>query len=133
MLKIEGRCYRCFLRSHMSSACKTKIKPCVLCKKNDHNKLFCFLRTQRAEIPENQTIVSNSHCNMKNTNQAVLLQTCCAQSILKWKIARLLLDSGSEKSFVTNKLIHELNFPLVRKEHLTVFAFCMNKGYRKNI
>ena len=133
MLKKEGRCYRCFLRSHMSSACKTKIKPCELCKKNDHNKLFCFQRTQRAVIPENQTIVSNSHCNIKNTNQSVLLQTCCvtAHSNSKSKIVRLLLDSGSEKSFVTNKLVHELNLPLVRKEHLTVFAFGMNKGTEK--
>ena len=54
---------------------------------------------------------------MKNTNQAVLLQTwfVTAQSNSKPKIARLLLDSGREKSFVTNKLVHELNFVPCKK------------------
>ena len=104
----------------MSSACKVKIKPCELCKKTDHNKLSCFKRTQKAEIPENEIIVSNSHCNVKSTNQSVLLQICfiTVQSNSKSKVARLLLDSGSEKSFVTNKLVHELNLPFARKECL---------------
>ena len=58
-----------------------------------------------------------------------MLHNCSSNS--KSKIVRLLLDSDSEKSFLTNKLVQELNLPLVRKKHLTVYAFGMNRVKEK--
>lgn len=131
MLKREGRCYKCFRKSHLSSECRTKLQPCEKCSKSNHNKLFCFQKVEDSKVvssdtsDDNNTIVSSSQCDNSEPKYGILLQTCSviAHSRNKSKLITILMDSGSERSFICSDLAHELKLPLVRKELLKIYSF----------
>ncbi|GFR22867.1 DUF1758 domain-containing protein [Trichonephila clavata] len=112
---------------HLISQCKVKITPCETCQSLNHNSLFCPktkiktpLRNNKTEIPEVDNVkkpetetrvkevVMSSVLNPQYSpeNYATLLQTAEVQLIngCNKVIARLLLDSGSQKSFIRNDL-----------------------------
>ncbi|KFM63037.1 hypothetical protein X975_02648, partial [Stegodyphus mimosarum] len=119
-LKKGGRCYKCFLKSHLSSNCKSKLTPCSKCGNKFHNELFCY-KSEKPENPENintdksPTLVS-CVSEQKNKTISTLLQTCvvCVSSGENRIHARVLCDSGSEKCFVKRNLHEKITGATVR-------------------
>ncbi|GFT36582.1 DUF1758 domain-containing protein [Trichonephila clavipes] len=122
-LKKEGRCYRCMTYKNLISQCKVKITPCETCQSLQHNSLFCLKTKTKTpflnniiEIPEignvkkpeaetqvKEIVMSsllNPSCSPEN--YATLQQTAEVQVIngCNKVMARLLFDSGLQKSFI---------------------------------
>ncbi|GFX09044.1 DUF1758 domain-containing protein [Trichonephila clavipes] len=114
-----------YRHKHLISQCKVKITPCETCQCLQHNSLFCPktktpLLNNSIEIPEIgnvkkpetetqvKEIVMSSVLNASYSpeNYATLLQTAEVQVIngCNKAMARLLFDSGSQKSFIRNDL-----------------------------
>ncbi|GFY55347.1 uncharacterized protein TNIN_259061 [Trichonephila inaurata madagascariensis] len=70
---------------------------------------------------------------MKGGSQSVFLQTCIVDIRFKstWIEANLLFDSGSMRSFICKNLAGRLNPPVIRKEHLIVYAFGKRQSKEK--
>ena len=64
-------------------------------------------------------------------NKATLLQTCTVTISIGDKniLARLLCDSGSEKTFVKRTLIKKLKLKSLRKENLLVYLLGKRQPY----
>ena len=95
-------CLCCLKVGHMAKACKSYIR-CLMCQKR-HVTLMCPDLEANKKTTENlndsnveQTVVSQLNC----TNE-VLLQTlrCTIQNGAKHKEVRVLLDPGSQKSYI---------------------------------
>ncbi|XP_054713000.1 uncharacterized protein LOC129222513 [Uloborus diversus] len=129
-IRKESRCFKCFRNSHIASACRSKIQPCEICESTDHDKLFCSttINPVLVNTSENQTLVSTSQCNV--SQKRVLLQTCIvnATSSFRSKLTRILLDCGSEKSFITKRFADELKLRSIRKEKLKIYSFGNSLG-----
>ena len=91
ILKRQGRCFRCLIKNHVISSCKSTIK--CICGSSKHNRTICFKfsnsqkpldklaevqKTGNAEefaCNANDGIVTASTHVNKNKNK-ILLQTC---------------------------------------------------------
>ncbi|GFW20008.1 hypothetical protein TNCV_867141 [Trichonephila clavipes] len=62
---------------------------------------------------------------IKTEVNSVLLQTCVALIDVKneQEVVRLFLDNGSQRSFVLNSTSEKFNFPILRKENLSICTF----------
>ncbi|XP_054724348.1 uncharacterized protein LOC129234379 [Uloborus diversus] len=133
-LKKEGRCYKCFLKPHLSSNCKSKLIPCSKCESRDHNYLFCFkeIKDQNLEKDKIGAIVSMMSEQRVKQNKSTLLQTLCVSVSTgnRCILARVLCDSGSEKCFVKSSLVKELKLKSIRKENLLIYPFGQRQPYK---
>lgn len=138
-LRKEGRCFVCFRKFHISAKCKFNSQRCKICNGNLHETSVCVNSIPKPRVagssPAESTtkedaepiINSVSHCESKcsNVTKEIILQTCCVnvESGLNSEIFLCLLDSGSQKSFVTKRLVSELNPPVIRQEKLQIYSF----------
>ncbi|GIY07447.1 hypothetical protein CEXT_408701 [Caerostris extrusa] len=100
-------------------------------------KTFRYLKGRekkyvKIEESENNAIVV---FKFQKPSHIILLQTCfvIAQSRSKTKSERILIDSGSKRSYVTMQLDNKLKPSVIRKERLTTYAFGRKDGGRKGI
>lgn len=133
-LKNLGRCFLCYKKFHISSKCNSNVQ-CKICRSKFHNTSLCHKNNeQNRETPfenaqtESETIVSAISQLQKTSpsnSKQVLLQTCCVkvESGKNSAFSVCLLDSGSQKTFITEKLAFRLKTPILRKEKLLVYAF----------
>ena len=73
----------------------------------------------------NSTTVSTCSTNNVNSSTSIFLQTCTAvvNSNFKNKLIRILIDGGSHRTFISERLANELKLPIVRIENLQIHAF----------
>ncbi|XP_028162234.1 uncharacterized protein LOC114354174 [Ostrinia furnacalis] len=71
-------------------------------------------------IQVNKAHIDDLRCDLSSVHQPVLLSTALieiADIHNKYHTARALLDSGSQRSFITKKLCDSLNLPLIQSTH----------------
>jgi len=121
----EGRCFVCFQKNHLSHQCKSSYS-CFKCG-NKHHISIC---TDNKEKANNTPFVNNedkapakeisTHTAMSDNNNNVLLQTASTEifsSSPSNKInARLLFDTGSQRSYITKESKDKLNARTIRTE-----------------
>ncbi|GFR27526.1 uncharacterized protein TNCT_584981 [Trichonephila clavata] len=142
-LRKEGRCYVCFRKFHVSSKCKFKLTPCKICHDNFHNTSICLNKlTNESNLPKESnsdaplTTTAVSHCKIDKKdvcNKEVVLQTIyvnveCERNS---QTSLLLFDVGSQRTFVTSKLVSKLKAPIIRQENLQIFSFAAIKPQTK--
>lgn len=136
ILRKQARCFLCLEPKHRIKDC-TRKDFCNICN-HKHNRSICF---QFGKSNEDKVVTAISHChgnrtdNLTEKNTGVLLQTCTAlikSSNDKKEPVRLLLDSGSMKSFVNSTVSKKLNLPVIRTERLSVYAFGVKEATEKN-
>lgn len=121
---------RCFLRKgqkHIARTCKVRDVSCEKCGRR-HYIAVCTGENSEAQphtITEDAVISSViPHLEkVKSGGQnTVLLQTARALVAcpLGRKIARCLLDGGSQRGFIHENLVKSLNLPIIRQETLTL-------------
>lgn len=130
---IKGHCYRCFNRSHTSTTCTIE-KECVYCRRmNSHHRSLC---PSKFPMQEHVTLATDCNTNTIGTPQllasgeTVLMQTAMVVASGKRtsQKVRILLDSGSQRSYVTVNVSQKLDLIKEKEKTLSVFTFGTEKA-----
>ena len=139
LIKGKRKCFVCLKPVHISRMCQSNIE-CFQCQKRHHVGLCgAFDKTSSTSNPtqaneppvqpnrgyQNQT---STHVGHVSQNNCILLQTARAKvsSPRNETIAsdvRILLDSGAQKTYITDKLAQSLNLPIVGKDKIVIKTF----------
>ena len=129
LLRRYGRCFLCLERGHLLGACQSS-QPCSRCGGRHHCSI-CNTGSEEAsdnkkvEVSSSMVCVSTQHC------LSIMLQTAqtkaykvdnCSDRSVGWPV-RLLLDSGSQKSYITCKVREELKLASLHSEDIIVKTF----------
>ena len=139
-LKKQGRCFICLRKSHLARDCRSKIS-CFKCSGRHHVSL-CEMEPPTTETMANRqtNVISGNTTNRQypsahastlhvRSQDSILLQT--AQALLRDKNAdastgtraRVIFDSGSQKSYITQHARDQLFLPSTSKESLLIKTF----------
>ena len=146
ILKGAGRCFVCLKKNHISKDCSSRMK-CLKCGRQHHisictsdtNNEVKSLHTPTVEgsasLPQSQRLCSllressgRPTVLYVNASMPILLQTAKAAiynpGLANEKfLARLILDSGSQRSYVTNRVKYKLRLQSERKQAISVKTF----------
>ena len=134
ILKRKGACFRCLKKGHSSKNCKSKIK-CLLCNYSHHVVMCSRLKDTNKDIkgPKLDELATKVVCIDKETEtltaqerNGTLLQTLIVKVKSKnnsYKLARLLLDSGSQRSYITKDGVAKLDLEKICQETLSHSLF----------
>ncbi|CAF1104794.1 unnamed protein product [Didymodactylos carnosus] len=138
--KIKGCCFICLKRGHQVRECR-RDQRCIYCKKvKDHHRSLCPSKFASNEKTESAYVATDHVEEVTTTTQAtlensllasgeyVLLQTATTivqnATVDKNSIsARLILDCGSQRSYISEALVNKLGLKTISKETLSVFTF----------
>ncbi|XP_052739599.1 uncharacterized protein LOC128198522 [Bicyclus anynana] len=130
--RLKGRCYLCLMEGHTRQECKKK-GYCVHCRTEDlHNRALCHKefpsRMKRLNESSQNNADNTNVMSQINSTGTVFLQT----AIVFLKTGgtssrdikcRVLLDSGSQRSYVRKSVIDKLKLPIEETNRLSVFTF----------
>ncbi|KAH7967981.1 hypothetical protein HPB52_005049 [Rhipicephalus sanguineus] len=134
-------CYRCGSSNHMARFCRRARS--IMCSKchRQHLTILCELIQSAAPTRANVTAVDQDELCIagRSTNtppvtsassalsgvNAVLLQTgqLWIESRSRRRLVRILLDSGSQRTFIRADLSKDLRCPVIRNEELSLVTF----------
>ena len=142
-LRKQGRCFVCLKRSHLARDCPSNMA-CLKCSGRHHVSL-CEM-DMRPQQRQPESMVSQNNGNTANTrpyrppsqvsqtrafyvgsHDSILLQT--AQAFIgngnasTGIRARVIFDSGSQKSYITQRARDQLNPQTISKESLLIKTF----------
>ena len=138
ILKKYSRCFNCLRKGHLARKCSVKVN-CSNCKKEHHTALC-----EQGKVPERDPeskpkapeldsgdrkvsttlIVSPKDSVVCKPGSKVALQTALATLVgQRSGRVRVLLDSGSQRTFVTVKVAKALGCEVVRVENLSIGTF----------
>ena len=134
ILRRKGKCFNCLQSGHISHNCPSERK-CYWCGAKHHTS-NCTVMVQKLptapkqeETPKNSEIVStNLYFARSQNNEHVLLQTARAkvhapENELYSHQTRILLDSCSQKSYVTSSLRKKINLKAIGSETVMIKTF----------
>lgn len=128
----NGCCYRCLKYGHLAKKCSMFLKlKCEKCA-GKHVPLMCD--REEKKLGENSTHLSQnstteaivSTAGMANsTNTPVFLQTLVVNIVNNKKIkrVRVLIDTGSQKSYILRKTANDVELEILRKENMVHALF----------
>lgn len=134
--QLKDSCYRCLKVGHLSKECK-KTKTCVYCGEiNIHHRSLCPQKFKTkvssahmsGEITDiSEAAVCFSENNLVSAGEMVLMQTAKSEVRnplnSKSDMVRILLDSGSQRTYITEKLAEQLQLTREKEEiKLTTFG-----------
>lgn len=137
-------CAKCLRRNHNVNQCKNKTIKCVKCK-GGHFSIMCNKPNRTNDNRTNGNdrglaSTSNSHIAMpdstvlgaSNSKRATLLQTGYVFLVSKGrrKICRIMLDTGSQRSYISEELVRWLGSKPLRVESMST---CTIGGHISNI
>ncbi|XP_048477625.1 uncharacterized protein LOC105393457 [Plutella xylostella] len=113
--KIIGRCFVCFKKDHTARDCKER-RRCFYCGEiGKHNRALCNM------AQKSTTLQTRSE-----KNKGTVLQTAIAQVRSKdgtLHKCRILLDSGSQRSYITKNLTKIIMPEIIETDHLMIYTF----------
>lgn len=145
VLRKAGRCYVCLRKNHVSKNCRSGSN-CRVCR-GRHHTTICTRRNNSQTTVHSTTNQNRGESNLTSatsgpddtqndttsnmyagTQSSVLLQTAKLQLFNVSTpetciIARAVLDSGSQRTYVTDHLRNQLNLPTIRSEFLKIKTF----------
>jgi len=139
--KLKGSCFKCLQKGHTAKDCQ-KQRICFHCGKSNHHRSLCskLFSSNENKPPESglQTIsaqgdvekTKNEETKVACENQ-VLIQTATATVLNtpgnKSTPIRMILDSGSQRTYITEKLAKNLQLKLYPRESVKVATFGSDK------
>ena len=118
-IKKQRLCINCFSRSHLLPNCTSKFT-CSQCSRKHHSLLYFDSNSSDSLNPDSAPFVSNSNIQsttvqtcFSTSSQGVLLGTAMVQLCylgLRYDV-RALIDSGSEGTFISERLFNRLKLP----------------------
>ena len=136
ILASSKRCFNCLRKGHNNSQCMSE-KNCRHCKKRHHQSICDQVHTKvnvsmtdesaSSETSSTTTSATTTTINANVQPKTVLLQTARAVALNdKGKIStpvRILFDTGSQRSYVTESLRSKLKLKSVQHERLNLNTF----------
>lgn len=128
-LLAENRyCFRCTRPNHTARICKAN----VLCKRCRGRHATSICKTKNTKRQEPNTVRQTETLMQSVGNQTrncVLLPTAIAwvQGEASEDICRVLLDSGSQRTFITTSLAEQIGAKTLRQERLRIGSFGGNE------
>lgn len=136
----SGRCFNCLRRNHLSRDCRASGK-CLQCRRRHHTSICEQTGTyKQAPSPTPTpkmdlnpgapsyvpTLTTNTLCSTEK--KAVLLQTACAvvHNPMKPEVVleiRILLDSGSQRSYISDRAVKLLQLVPKGEQTLSIATF----------
>nr|XP_046910230.1 uncharacterized protein LOC124491601 [Dermatophagoides farinae] len=144
VLNKEKRCYRCAGKGHGTREC-TRIFKCNKCGSN-HQSFLCKGTSKNNQQTSNQTAVksliasetqpsSSATPSTEDTATSALANSECTSQylqtmtiVIKGTKTRIIFDSGSEISFITNQLVNKLNLPKFKNDPIRVNGYGGQRG-----
>ena len=145
IVKDKGLCFICLGADHKARSCQTKYS-CRKCQKR-HNVALCPSESQKSSSnnshsccahhgatpeSENETSICHSH-----SSGGILLQTAWVRvSSLECQCevqTRVLFDSGSQRSYITEEVRKKLKVPTVRTERVILNTFGATNSSARNL
>ena len=129
VLKGEGRCYLCLKKIILfASALQSLMIKCFHCGAFSHHASVCEKSEERETQETTQVPNKNATSLYLDAKSEILLQTACAEVSGPHTdgtpvTTRIILDLGSQKSYITNKLRNRLNLQKIESENLLVKTF----------
>uniref|UniRef100_L7LX93 Putative tick transposon n=1 Tax=Rhipicephalus pulchellus TaxID=72859 RepID=L7LX93_RHIPC len=139
-LQRERRCFRCTRPHHTAKICRANVR-CKTCK-GRHATSMCRPRTPgttdqqasdgggriRASSQHDRTDASkscNMHAQQSRENGCILLQTAFSwtEGEKSGCYARIMLDNGSQRTFILKTLSRKIGCKIKRSERITVGSF----------
>ena len=139
LLRKSGRCFVCLKRHHLSKDCRSNFN-CRKCRGRHHVSICPRTADKQPNTPASDARVppgevsgtpeapptTNSLCAGGHRN--ILLQTARLELIRSGGngpliSARAMLDSGSQRTYVTNRLRDQLRLPTVSTERIRIKTF----------
>lgn len=134
VLKDKKCCFLCLGSGHTTKQCKAVLK-CFICDRK-HSTVMCqSLDKGKTNEREEKEKSNESEVNMANFNKnpRVFLQTLKAKVVSdnKEKDIRLILDTGSQRSYILKKLAEEMKYAAIKKEKVvhSLFGGVSTKEY----
>ena len=147
----EKRCFRCLRVGHAANNClRTKDRKCVHCGRLGHNRSLC--PTKFGTMTENRPYQSYStatnvathmasatqlhqpqsdsgslHCNISGKNALLQTATTAVSGPNGVATVRVLLDSGSQRSFIRRSVAQSLNMPVEHGKVMRLSTVAANK------
>ena len=141
-LKTSGRCFNCLRRGHVARTCKSSSR-CLKCKKRHHTSICDDGQSQPQPSPSSNASLNPGAAPFQSSQptstlcsgsrQAVFLQTARAVIHHPFKPhvsleVRLILDGGSQKSYISQRVCDVLNLAPVGEQTLSIATFGSSKG-----
>ena len=126
-----SRCFRCLRRGHSASDCRAT-KKCSYCGRDTHHSSFCPKQFLNSAPPPPQATIAAAPTNVDavatlvGENQAVVMQTALVEVIHtdgSTHHARILFDTGSSRSFVTESLQRRANLKSTGQDQISLATF----------
>ena len=138
-LQKDGHCFLCLGKRHKVGQC-TSTRRCRHCKRKHHQSICrgnvedsagnTSSNEQTSTLSNPSNVAATSHSNSK-----VLLQTArahaCSTKDSDLVPVRVLFDGGSERSYVTARLIEVLNLRTLKRETLNLNTFGTEQCQKK--
>ena len=133
--KLKGCCFKCLQKGHVSKDCRRE-RACAHCGRRNHHRSLCpkLFSNSNQELPSEIQSISGAadpETTMTASSNQVLMQT--ATSTVK-NIAgnsstpvRMILDSGSQRTYITENMAKDLKLELNSTEKLMVVTFGSNQ------
>lgn len=130
--KLKGCCFICLKEGHISRNCPATSYMCVHCKKRrHHHRSLCPEKFSSTNLLQTETLsacvqTKTESCLLASGEQ-VILQTArtdisnSEQSAKK--SARILLDCGSQRTYISQKLASDLKLERKKTEIISVLTF----------
>ncbi|UYV78489.1 hypothetical protein LAZ67_16001717 [Cordylochernes scorpioides] len=120
-LKKKGACFRCLKYGHLSKSCKVKTS-CTSCGELRHSRIMCPRKNQNA-TPARGMMRDETLTNL--TTPVVLLPTLrvTIRGKCKERMGRILIDTGSQRSYVLQDTAEEMGYECSIKESLRQSLF----------
>ena len=134
----SGRCFNCLKPNHRAQNCD-RMKKCRFCQRRHHQSI-CENQSFGSQelptdVPTTQAEAINTCTNVKN-KQLILLQTARATAVnrdVRCSLeVRILFDSGSQRSYVTNALKTRLKLNPIKVERLNLNTFGEGRFKKQN-
>ena len=121
ILRNKAKCFVCLKSGHLARQCRSNIS-CYKCHQKHHISI-CehspkVANESKSEEPSSQFFSASKGSTLLQTAQAII-----SSNSGKSDQIRVLLDSGSQKSFINENLSKTLNLPVVRKEKMILKSF----------
>ena len=138
-MKKGNICFKCLKPGHIKKNCKTKIK-CFRCKaEGNHHTAICYPKNcsqhtspNTANSEQNNSNITTpaneqtSTCLVKS-DTTIVLQTASAcvmnKSEDQFCVINVLFDTGSQQTFISDRLVKELKLAPLRQIDVEVSAF----------
>ena len=137
ILKSKRRCFLCLDSGHQKNECNSKyicrncngkhhISICYGKKDVQTNQCSCS-KEKGAPAVTTEVVTSTAR---ESDNKSILLQTATAEICGSGEVnlTRILFDSGSQRSYITESLCESLKLRTVRKERVVIKTFGESEG-----